>query len=98
MAHGTNRHQKRRYTHERCSKLLDFIGCIVDMRKKPANYKHYRRDKYTAKYTEHDHLIIRILRLFQLAGSQILSYNDADTCTKLNIHNIKQIRDRRCDV
>ena len=79
MAECTERHDDRGDCDELRSQSLDLFRSIINTGEKSSHHKHQCCHDHTTEDTEYDHLIVRILRLFQLAGAQILSYHNADT-------------------
>ena len=98
MAKGAERHDNCGYCDKSGCQCTDFLRGIVDLREKSAHKKHAYSYNDTAKNTEHNHFIIRILGFFQFAGTQILSHHNADAGTKLDINDVEQIGDGRSNV
>ena len=93
MAKGTERHDDCGYCDKFGCQCADFLRGIVNLWEKSADKKHTYSYNNTAKNTEYNHFIIRILCFFQFTGTQILSHYNADAGAKLEINDVKKIGD-----
>ena len=85
MAEGAERHDDGRNSNKAGGKFLDLIGGIVDTREKSAHDQHCDSHDHTAEHTEN-------------SGTKILSHDDTDAGTELDVYDIEKICDRRCDI
>ena len=98
MTKGTKWHNNCRNCNKTGCKLFDLFRSIINLWEKSTDHKHHARHKRTAEYTENNHFIICVFRFFQFTSPKILTNHNADTCSKLDIDNVKQIRDRSCNI
>lgn len=98
MGEGAQRHDQRGDGNKCPGKGLDAFLRIVNGRKKSSHHRHDSSHNSTAGHAEKDHFVICFLCLPEFSGTKELPHYNSDTASKLNIYDIKKIRDGGGDI